>query len=225
MAKKESLKDRAYNVIKKKIVCCEYNPGQFLIESDLMEVVGASRTPIREALSKLEQEGLLDILPKRGVMVRSITMADINEVFEVRILVEPYIIRQYGNMIPYHLKEELLQSLDMTGEEARGEMGYRKDQALHEILMNICQNNYFVDLLQRLYAQNHRLRILSGDFLSYRAEETVQEHRAVIKALLNNDYEGAAEAMLLHLQKSKEAAINVMINAKIGSGMRAVRNI
>ena len=62
---KESLKSKAYNLIKTKIVNCEYAPGTFLNESMLMGEIGSSRTPIREALSKLEQENLVRILPKR----------------------------------------------------------------------------------------------------------------------------------------------------------------
>jgi len=222
MAKGENLKDKAYNIIKDKIVHCEYRPGQFLIESDLMTVVGASRTPIREALSKLEQEGLLDILPKRGVMVRNITIGEINEIYEVRLLIEPYIIREYGRLIPTHLLKELMEGLNITGDEARGELGYKKDQDLHQILMQLSQNSYFMDILNRLYSQNHRLRILSGDLLGYRAEETVKEHKDIVESLILKDYEKAAQAMFMHLQNSKEAAVNVMINAKLGSGIKSM---
>lgn len=219
MAKGENLKDKAYNIIKEKIVHCEYVPGQFLIESDLMEVVGASRTPIREALSKLEQEGLLDIMPKRGVMVKNITIAEINEIYEVRLLVEPYIIREYGKLIPVHLLKELMEGLKMTAAEARGELGYKKDHDLHQVLMQLSQNSYFMYILDKIYSQNHRLRILSGDLLSYRAEETVREHRNIVQALLDKDYDKAAKAMLLHLENSKEASVNVMINAKLGGAI------
>lgn len=222
MAKGENLKVKAYNIIKDKIVHCEYVPGQFLIEADLMEVVGASRTPIREALSKLEQEGLIDILPKRGVMVRNISMGEINEIYEVRFLLEPYIIRTYGSQIPTHLLEELLASLCVSEEEARGEQGYNKDQDLHMMLMRISENSYFMEILQRLYSQNHRLRILSGDLLTYRAKETIEEHKAIVQALVDKDYQKAAAAMLVHLENSKEAAVNIMINSKLGASRDSV---
>ena len=91
MEPKENLKEKAYAIIKNKIICCEYRPGQFLNEQELRESVGASRTPIREALNKLEQEGLLEILPKRGVLVRDITLQEVNAIFEIRCMIEPYV--------------------------------------------------------------------------------------------------------------------------------------
>ena len=95
----QNLRDKAYEVIKEKISNCEYQPGQFLIESELMKEVGSSRTPVREALNKLEQERLLKIMPKRGIYVNDITLGLVNEIFEVRLLVEPYIIQCYGKNI------------------------------------------------------------------------------------------------------------------------------
>ena len=93
---KNTLKEQAYAIIKENIINCTYAPSSFLVESELMQQVGASRTPIREALNKLEQENLVRILPKRGVLVCDITMGTLNEVYEVRRLVEPYIVREYG---------------------------------------------------------------------------------------------------------------------------------
>ena len=87
--KKDSLKERAYRIIKDKIIRCEYMPGDFLNEKSLIEEIGASRTPIREALNKIEQENLVKIIPKRGVVVSEITMKDISEIFQVRECVSP----------------------------------------------------------------------------------------------------------------------------------------
>lgn len=218
MSEKVNLKDRAYSIIKNKIIHCEYKPGEFLVESELMDVVGASRTPIREALNKLEQEGYIDILPKKGVMVRNITIAELNEIYEVRFLVEPYIIRTYGNLIPKNLVLELKESLNQAGTDA--ESSYHKDEELHSMLMKISQNTYLMDILNRLYAQNHRLRILSGNLLSYRNAETIIEHELILDALLEKDYEKAAQAMMNHLQNSKDASMNIMINSKLGVQQR-----
>lgn len=217
MAEKINLKDKAYGIIKDKIIHCEYKPGEFLIEAELMNVVGASRTPIREALNKLEQEGYIDILPKKGVMVRNITIAELNEIYEVRFLVEPYIIRNYGNLVPKQLLLELRESLKFCSE---GDSTYHKDEELHDMLVRISQNTYLMELLNRLYAQNHRLRVLSGSLLSYRNEETIKEHEAILDALLNKNYEQAAQAMQEHLQNSKDASMNIMINSKLGVQQR-----
>ena len=90
---KTNLKTLAYNKIRQKIVTCEYAPGTFLNEEILTEALSLSRTPIRDALGRLEQEGLIEIRPKRGITVKSLTVSDINMIFEVRNLYEPYILK------------------------------------------------------------------------------------------------------------------------------------
>ena len=86
MPEKKSLKQQAYDEIKRKIVTCEYAPNTLLNEELLREELHVSRTPIRDALSRLEQKGLITILPKKGIMVSSLSINDINMVFEVRMM-------------------------------------------------------------------------------------------------------------------------------------------
>jgi DNA-binding GntR family transcriptional regulator len=214
MEKKGNLKDRAYTLIKNKIIKCEYLPNQFLVEAELMHVVGASRTPIREALNKLEQEGLITILPKRGVMVNDITLAAVNEIFEVRFLIEPYMIRHYGRLIPESVIRKQLELVDEVGHTAYGEHGYVVDNDLHQLLINASGNAYLIELMEKIYSQNHRVRILSGMRQGSRAQETPAEHAKILKLMLEKNYEKAAEAMKVHLMNSKMAAISAMMNSK-----------
>ena len=88
---KPSLKLQAYQYLKTKILNCEYRPNEFLNEQKLCAEMGnISRTPMRDALGRLEQEGLITILPKKGLMVSGITEEDVHSMFEMRLLVEPY---------------------------------------------------------------------------------------------------------------------------------------
>ena len=88
---KTSLKLQAYQYLKTKILNCEYRPNEFLNEQKLCAEMGnISRTPMRDALGRLEQEGLITILPKKGLMVSGITEEDVHSMFEMRLLVEPY---------------------------------------------------------------------------------------------------------------------------------------
>ena len=97
-SKNKPLKQYAYEFIKKKILTCEYEPGRHLNEQQLCEAMGnISRTPVRDAVSRLEQEGLLNILPKKGILVSELRISDINRIFEVRMLLEPYVLRRYGS--------------------------------------------------------------------------------------------------------------------------------
>ena len=102
---KPSLKLQAYHYLKSRILSCEYAPSQFLNEQKLCAEMGnISRTPMRDALGRLEQEGLIAILPKKGLMVSPITDEDVHSIYEVRLLVEPYSLRVYGSLLP---REEL----------------------------------------------------------------------------------------------------------------------
>ena len=97
---KETLKGHAYFYIKNKIINCEYQPGMLLNEEMLKDEVKASRTPIRDAISRLEQENLVKILPKKGILVSELSIREINSIYESRMMVEPYVIQNYANRIP-----------------------------------------------------------------------------------------------------------------------------
>lgn len=83
------LRDKAYEMIKEMIINCQLTPGEPISETELMKVVGSSRTPIREALNKLEHENLVTIYPKRGIFVTGITIKDVIDIYTIREVVEP----------------------------------------------------------------------------------------------------------------------------------------
>jgi len=211
---KENLKEKAYNIIKEKIICCGYRPGQFLNEQELREAVGASRTPIREALNKLEQEGLLEILPKRGVLVTDITLPEVNAIFEIRCMVEPYVIAKYGHLITKAEIQEMYRKIHASSFESENLIEYDVDRELHEMFINSCDNPYIREMMAKIFGQNHRLRILSGQRLEYRLRDTVLEHEQILRRLADGKQDEAAEAMRAHLKNSREAAIAIMASSK-----------
>ena len=87
--KKQTLKQVAYDHIKNKIVTCEYEPNAFINEGMIANELGVSRTPIREAIMRLEQEQLVQVLSKRGIVVCPLTPNLIASIFETRLLLEP----------------------------------------------------------------------------------------------------------------------------------------
>ena len=94
-----SLKQQVYDAIKHSIIHCEYTPGSQLNEDTFCQRFGASRTPVRDALGRLEQEGLVVIQPKRGVLISPVSLRAINELFEVRQRIEPYALLTYGSRL------------------------------------------------------------------------------------------------------------------------------
>ena len=85
----KSLKDKAYEVIRERIITCVYQPGDVVDEKALCEELNMSRTPVREALNVLAEEEFLDIMPRRAIIVSQISMKDINNIYDLRELLEP----------------------------------------------------------------------------------------------------------------------------------------
>lgn len=215
---KGTLKDKAYAIIKDKIINCEYLPGEVLSESRLLEEIKSSRTPIREALNKLEQEKLVCIMPKRGILVNEVTMEMVNSIYEARCLVEPYLVEHYGGQIPKSLllqvKKETEEWAGFTGIDDLKEVEAGFDAHLHQLLLTANNNPYFEEMMNKVSDQNHRLRTLSTVSVKNRDLETKQEHLRIIGFLLEGDAHQAAEEMRIHLENSKQAAIQAMADSR-----------
>ena len=96
---KNSLKLKAYQIIKNKILTCEFPPGMLLNEFLLCDMLSISRTPVKDAISRLEQERLVRIFPPKGVLVEPVTVTEVSSFAETRLLFEPYLAQEYGKEI------------------------------------------------------------------------------------------------------------------------------
>lgn len=209
--KKENLKQKAYNIIKSKIVNCEYLPNAFLNESILMEEINSSRTPIREALNKLEQENLVTIMPKKGVIVSELSINEINMIYQVRHSIEPYIIRTSGADIDKQsLKRVYATMIDHMDKEGAAKF-YQVDDDFHRFIVSSSNNKYFLQMMDYIYNQMQRMRILSGNKVDQRLKQTQEEHLTIIKLLIEHKIEEAAMSMCNHLDNSKKAALSSIL--------------
>ena len=214
---KINLKTLAYNSIREKIVTCEYAPGTNLNEEMLTESLGLSRTPVRDALSRLEQEGLVEILPKRGIIIKSLTLSDINMIFEVRLLYEPYILRTYGNLLSEKKMEKMYEIFQHTDIEDACRQDkdyfYRLDQEFHDFIVSACPNQYIQNNYYLIRTQDERLRHMTGDVYNMRLKDTFREHAQILLPCLLKDWERAAEQLIYHLNESKNAAFQIAMEA------------
>lgn len=210
--KKESLKTHAYNIIKHKIVTCEYEPNSLVNEDILRNEVGASRTPVRDALSRLEQEGLITILPKKGILVSGLSISDINMIFEVRLLLEPYALRNYAHILPEEVFLGFFNEL-LSGSESGGSQDYYDfDDRLHKTIVETIPNKFLLNTYDLIQTQNRRYRIMTGQIQAERIADTGKEHMELLKTCLRRDWEAAAESMVSHLQASKNATFGMLFN-------------
>ncbi len=211
--KQESLKLQAYNLIKQNIVDCVYKPGSMINEEQLKTDLNISRTPIRDALGRIEQEGLIQIKPKKGILISPITIAEINKIFEVRLLIEPYAIKKYGYKIESNTLLEYLKYYQGQNENPlTKEKVIELDDSFHDLIINCLSNNYLKIFYGIISAQNKRLRILSGSDYSNRIELGQEEHITIINHLLTENWEEASLALINHLQNSKTSAFKLLNN-------------
>ncbi|NBH72652.1 GntR family transcriptional regulator [Clostridiaceae bacterium] len=200
------LKDKAYEIIRQKIIECEYIPGSILNEAELIKEIGASRTPIREALNKLEQENLVTIIPKKCIIVRGITIDDIAEVFDARAIIEPQILQIYGRQISKSFLKDYLKRCE---EETDTQKQIRLDEEFHELLYQTCDNRYLREVLRMVEGMDHRNRVYKSN--DERVREGIREHIKIIDELLKNDYAAAAKHMLEHIKNAKNYAMKKYI--------------
>lgn len=217
---KTSLKTIAYNEIRKKLVTCEYAPGSFLNEEMLTTALGLGRTPVRDALSRLEHEGLVEIRPKIGITVTPLNISDINKIFEVRLLLEPYIIRNYGSRIPSDQLNRYYQIFvkpPMEGYQSDGgTRAFNLDADFHSLIIDACPNEYIRGLFTQIRTQNARFRHMTGSMYDSRLEDTFREHLEIVRACLEQNWEGAAEKLHAHIMASKQATFSLAFE-KLGT--------
>lgn len=204
----ESLKSGAYTAIKSRIADCTYPPGSMVNEEILRLSLNISRTPIRDALSRLEQEGLIVIKPKKGILISPLTLEDISQIFEIRMVFEPYALENYGN----RLEESLLlnQYKLFSAEPGSASQSFLYDDELHASIVQATQNRYIVESYNTISLQNQRMRMLTG-VKPERLASTYDEHKQILAACLKKNWKEAAEAMRNHLWKSKDSALSIVL--------------
>ena len=203
------LRDVVFNTLRKAILKGELKPGERLMEIVLAERLGVSRTPVREAMRKLELEGLVVMIPRRGAQVANITEKDLNDVLEVRIALENLSIENACA----RMTEEQLAELKKAGryfEETIKEGNLVKlaeaDVAFHEVIYKASDNRRLNQVLNNLREQIYRYRV---EYL--KEEETrnvlVKEHEEIYEAIKNRDVKKAQEISFRHIENQREAII------------------
>ncbi len=210
---KQTLKQFAYVTIKEKILNCEYKPNAFLTEESLCEELNISRTPVRDALGRLEQEQLVRLLPKKGFLVAPLTSQEISMVFEGRMLLEPYVILNYCSNLSEetitnmkHISEQYNQAIN----ENQTHLYYELDNLFHTMILSQCTNRYLLKSYETLKNDDHRLRVLTGSSLNQRLAKTINEHRTILEYLASGNLEQAAESMKVHLTNSKISSFQIL---------------
>ena len=193
-----SQSERAYQILKEKIITLELPPASVLNEANLMAELRLGRTPIREALRQLAFENLVVILPRRGTIVADLNASDLQKIFEVRLELEVMAARLAAERITDKQVAEL-EALFIEADEIIQRGDQRElialDYRVHRLLARAARNEFLEEILERLYTHVMRLWYVSLHQVD-RLAEAVAEHRALIAAVKAGD--GALAASLMH---------------------------
>jgi DNA-binding GntR family transcriptional regulator len=208
--KNESKQEIAYKFIKDAIIRNEFKPNTMLVENNLCNMLGFSKTPIREALRRLTSEGLVEFLPKKGSFVSVITFRDFIDIFEVREALEGMAARlctqRHNPDEMQQLKEQLL-IFEKCLKSGDSENVFNADMKQHEIIMKSSRNAQLNMHYDTLYQQIKRIRLITKEDYE-RQSLSFDEHKALIEAILNKDAEAAEIACRKHIQSIKNYIIN-----------------
>jgi len=165
-----------------------------------------SKTPVREAVNALEREGLLIIMPRRGVIVAPISVGDVAQIYTVREVVEPFIARLATN----NAEKARLQSFHelFTKDKEDPMVIVENDFLLHSYFVESTGNRYLIRLMHNVLSQNMRIVVL-GARIENRLPVSNREHAEIIERMLDGDAEGAEEAMRRHIASAKAIASRV----------------
>ncbi len=206
-----------YNIIKEQIVALQLMPGQLLMVQQLSKDNGISRTPVREALIRLKDEGLVAETTGNKFRVSEITWKFIEDLYSARIAVEKVSIAfaaQNATKTQIKMLEKNQSQMEKCVEKSDYSGYFEADMQFHNDLLKILDNNIITNWMERLTDQQQRVRYLTMG-ISSRIHNSLEEHRRMLDAIKAGDADAALEEMEKHLMRAK----NDMLSLKTGGGM------
>lgn len=211
-----TVREKAYGYLKEKVLSGSFVPGERLTEEHLADQLGVSRTPVREALHKLELEGLVKPLESRGFCVPLDSVEEMEEIFEIRAILEGYALRSVCQVIT----EEEIEKLDQFVDKAESALEKQKREDVFQY------NTEFHDAIHSCLSHKTRLVSLMVDMrkyvLRYRkntldylngARRSLDGHKKLILALKLKDPGLCEQMMREHVREAKEDAIQSILNS------------
>lgn len=209
MSPNKNYKNQAYKIIKDRLINCVYEPGTFLNEAQIASDLGCSRTPVREAISRLEYDNLVTVVPKKGIYVSDISLTDVQQIFQTRLEIEPVTLRMAASSLP--IDELMAFRQKFSGELTDIHNGFRLDTAMHLFIIEHCGNRYLIDMMQKIFEDNTRV-IISSKQNQVQIHDARLEHLEIIDALIERNTDKAASLMRTHVKSCQRAALDYFYN-------------
>ncbi len=211
-----ALTEQTYKVLKDRILLRQLLPGERISVDEIAQHLGVSRTPVTDALKRLAVEGLVEIIPRRGTFVSSLTARDVAELFDVRAVIEQYAAQR---ILSEGRADEYLRRIEEPMErmrQATASGDYRDypafmdgDRDFHLALVDLADNSRLADVYAEL---NVHIQVTRAHYLSTveDAVQALQEHDAIIDAFRAGDPEAVAKSLGLHISNVKSRILDLL---------------
>jgi DNA-binding GntR family transcriptional regulator len=205
-----STKDRIYRTIKEKIISLDLKPGDVLSDRRLSEELRVSRTPVREALNLLQKENFVRQQHGRGFCVSEISLKHIEDLYDVRIVLETAALRQAA-------KRDVTQQMENVEQVLKRHRGlvknfrpkgtFLEDAEFHKAFVAMTENHYMFEILESILERIQMLRNIEG-VSRERVKVALQQHSEIFECFRKRRYEDAEQLLCRHLEDSKENVLN-----------------
>ena len=213
-----------YNILKEKLISSEFKPGNALMENEIATALEVSRTPVRQALARLERDGLIETIPRKGAFVKFHSLKDILEIFQIRKSLEAYAANLAASNIDLveldGYEQYYRNAANMTDGQHLQEF-YDKGIDFHKFIIKSANNSRIERILAELRVQIEVSRIVflnqdrnSNNIALERAFRMIENHLIIIQALRNRDGETAEKYMREHLIDAEKSLLSFPASAE-----------
>ncbi len=210
-----SLAAEAYQLLRRQIIYCALPPAVRVTEADFVKQLGLGKTPIREALGRLAQEGLVRVIPRQGYVIAPITLRDVHDLFDLRLIVEPAAVQHAAA----HIDVTDLRRLDALcragytlGDHDSATAFLRANTEFHVLIARASGNARLARLLAQLLDESERLFHL-GLMLRNRSDEMAHEHHDLVEALAARDAEAARCIAVDQITTSQRMVVDALLTS------------
>lgn len=214
-----SLVDRAYAEIRRRILDNEYAPAQQVLEHELAGDLGMSRTPIREALVRLQNENLVELIPRHGMRVVPLSLQGLRDMYEVLTALELLAIERLARSRPSGAAlaplDEALDEMDAALARQDADAWVGADERFHRTLLELSGNARLAAVAQTLWDQGHRARTTTVRLRGSLAPSN-REHRAVVEAIRKGRWREARAQHVRHRARSGADILRLLEQTRLG---------
>lgn len=211
----QSLAEEAYQRLRSQIIYCALPPATRVTEAELVKQLGLGKTPVREALGRLAQEGLVRVIPRQGYAITPITLRDVHDLFDLRLIAEPAAVqRAVGNIDMADLRrlDALCRAGYTLGDHDSATAFLRANTEFHVSIARASGNARLAQLLAQLLDESERLFHL-GLMLRNRSDEMAHEHYDLVEALMVGDAEAARCIAVDQITTSQRMVVDALLTS------------